>query len=431
MIMNLNPSDNYEKILKKNLSKFPQLGKEIENFRINYKEDIEFLSFIRLCKTANNIFETSNNNLYVYKAEGINYRYIVGIAVLRSIFDKYNTEERVLKIKAYLKDFLPKKLFNLLINGKIIGKNNNDNYNDNDNNELPFEVHEDKENSKIFVKSKYSGISIKVKNIKREKIQGKIIWTNSSIDIADAFLTSLASNTIFILEGTPGRGKTIITKYIYEYLDIKYERINFSPSTKKEEIFSMVVPIIEKEKIITKNLPQKLLKILEESEGMKEYFEYGLLLDEMNLSKEDLREDLYSYLGAIKNKEEYTASDEKKYINIGNIAITITMNGSIMSNSRTLLLDSFLNLSHLFKLQNYTKEEIEQLIREKLKNYDLIDIKYVISQYNKYSNENKNNTFREIMKMYKYFNNENIKNVGTDELLDMILFPEKKVSVKD
>jgi len=420
MTMNLNPSDNYEKILKKNLSTIPQLGKEIENFRINYKEDIEFLSFIRLCKTAKNIFETSNNNLYVYKKEGINYRHIVGIGVLRSIFDKYNTEERILKIKYYLKDFLPKELFNLLVNGLII---------DNDNNELPFEVHEDKENSKIFVKSKYSGISIKVKNIKRENIQGKIIWTNSSIDIADAFLTSLASNTILILEGPPGRGKTIITKYIYEYLDIKYERINFSPSTKKEEIFSRVVPIIEKEKIITKNLPQKLLKILEESKGTKEYFEYGLLLDEMNLSKEDLREDLYSYLGTIKNKEIYTASDEKKYTNIGNIAITITMNGSVMSNSRTSLSDSFLNLSHSFKLQNYTKEEIEQLIKEKLKNYDLMDIKHVISQYNKYSNENKNNTFREIMKIQKYFNN--IKDIGLNELLDMILFPEKKVSVKD
>ena len=53
----------------------------------------------------------------------------------------------------------------------------------------------------------------------------------------------------------------------------------------------------------------------------------------------------------------------------------------------------------------------------------------MISQYNKYSNENKNNTFREIMKIQKYFNN--IKDIGLNELLDMILFPEKKVSVKD
>ena len=420
LLMELKPNDNYEKILKKNLNDMTELEREISAFRTLYKENIEFLSFIRLCKTAKNILETSQKNIFVYKSTEINYKYIVGISVLRSIFDKLNAQDRISKIKKYLKDFLPPKLFDLLIN--IINTNNN--Y------DIPFEIIEDKNNCKKYVKSLYSEISIQVKDAKKECLEG-IIWTRSSVDMIDALLTSLASNTLLILEGPPGRGKTIITKKFYEFLGLKYERINFSPSTKKEEIFSMVVPIIEEQKIHTKNLPQKLLKILTGSKGNLDCYENGLLLDEMNLAKDELLENLYSYLGAIKNnlKKEYTSPDGRKYSNIGNIAVTITMNGSTMSNSRTSLSDSFLNLSHSFKLQNYSKDEIEKLIREKLKIFDKKDIDYVVYKYNSYINNNKNNTFRDIMKMGKYF--QNINTIGKDELLDLILYPEKKINVSD
>ena len=278
---------------------------------------------------------------------------------MRALFDKLNSEERKKKVKNYLKEgFLPEKLF------KLITEENND-----DKLEFPFEIIEDKFNSKKYVKSIYSEIiSIQVKNAKKDCLDGKIIWTRSSIDIADALLTSLASKTILILEGPPGRGKTAITERMYEFLDINYERINFSPSTKKEDIFLMVVPKLEKEKIVTKNLPRSLLKILNGSQSKFNYFEQGLLLDEMNLSKDELREDLYSYLGAIKNYEnkKYTGPDGTEYSNIGNIAITITMNGSTMSNSRTSLSDSFLNLSHSFHLENYTQDEVKILIKDKL-----------------------------------------------------------------
>jgi len=347
LTLELKLTDNYEKILNNNLSNFPELKKHISDFRINYKENIEFLSFIRFCKSAKNILETCKNNEYVYvsKDSQIDYKYIVGIAALRALFDKLNSEERKMKIKKYLqKGFLPEKLFKLLTE-----ENNNDNL------EFPFEIIEDKINLKTYVRSIYSNeISIQVKNVRKECLDGKIIWTRSSIDIADALLTSLASKTILILEGPPGRGKTAITERMYEFLGINYERINFSPSTKKEEIFLMVVPRLDKEKIVTENLPRSLLEILKNSKSDINYFEQGLLLDEMNLSKDELREDLYSYLGAIKNNDtkKYTGPDGTEYSNIGNIAVTITMNGSTMSNSRTSLSDSFLNLSHSFHLKN-------------------------------------------------------------------------------
>ena len=425
LLMELKPNDNYEKILKKYMTGIPDLEKEMTSFKLKYKENIDFLSFIRFCKSAKNIYETYKNNYYVYQDTGIIYKNIVGVAALRSILDKLNSQERSTKIKNYLQNFLPEKLFNLLIDS-----------NDYNNNlQFPFEIIEDNFKSKRYVKSIYSNISIEVQEVNKDCIN-KIIWTKSSIDIADAFLTALAAKTILILEGPPGRGKTAITDFMYEYLYINYQRINFCPSTKKEEVFSMVVPTVEKNKIVTKNIPQKLIKILEDSKNNKNIFEYGLLLDEMNLSKEELREDLYSYLGAIKNNDnknnEYTAPDGTKYSDIGNIAVTITMNGSTMSNSRTSLSDSFLNLSHTFLLQNYTKDEVNKLITEKMKNVkglDKADIDHIIYKHNLYANENRNNTFREVMKIHKYF--KKIESVGLDELLDLILYPEKKISVND
>lgn len=45
----------------------------------------------------------------------INYKYIIGISVLRSIIDRFDTKEREKIIQKYLEKYLPKKLFSLLI----------------------------------------------------------------------------------------------------------------------------------------------------------------------------------------------------------------------------------------------------------------------------------------------------------------------------
>ena len=417
LTLELKPDDNYEKIMKKILIGMDGLQNEMNNFRLNFKKNIEFLTFIRFCKTSKNLLlnlrknEFSHQNLIIEQEQ----KHIIGIAALRTIFDKLNYQERIDGVRNCLREFLPKKLYELLVG---INK---------DKEEFPFEYIPDDNKEKKYVKSKYSGISIQIQNSKEEIFDKNIIWTNSFIDMADALLISLAANAIFILEGPPGRGKTKVTEFMYKYLNINCERINFSPSTKKEEIFSMIIPTMEGNNIKTKELPKTLLKIIEESKCDNNIFKKGLLLDEMNLSNDNLREDLYSYLGAIKNNDnkEYIARNGKKYSEIGNIAVTITMNGSTMSNSRTSLSDSFINLSHTLRLQNYTENEYSELIKEKLKNtLEEADIKYIISKYILYSKDNKNNSFREIMKMQKYFSE--IKHVGYDELLDLILYPEKE-----
>ena len=67
------------------------------------------------------------------------------------------------------------------------------------------------------------------------------------------------SKTILVLEGPPERGKTAISKAIFNYLNIENDnlkRINFSPSTTIEDVFSRIIPKIDGEKVSTQKKEQ-------------------------------------------------------------------------------------------------------------------------------------------------------------------------------
>ena len=106
------------------------------------------------------------------------------------------------------------------------------------------------------------------------------------------------------------------------------------------------------------------------------------------------------------------------------------MNDSKLSNSRTSLSNSFLNLCHYFKLPNYSPNEIE-LLSEKIirKNTNLLyykeDFKNVIKCFNisqnysrKYS-ENGGNSFREILKLGQFI--DKCQEIPLEYLLELIL----------
>ena len=416
LTINFDIEKNYLDISKNILSE-NKLENEIINLKKELNREIEILSFIRWCKTTKNIYKSiikykevylcKSNTLY--SIEGINYKYIVGISALRSIIDKYDLEERKSIVSQYFKNYLPKNLYNIILNNPF--------------NENPFDEFE--YNNEKYIISKYSEIILKVNRLNNNYLEN-IIWTNSSIDISDALLISLISNTILVLEGPPGRGKTAISKCIFDYLNIETTRINFSPSTTKEDIFSRITPKIGKDNILTENENKQLLIVLEKSKGKNEYYENGLILDEINLSKDELLEDLYSYLMKIKSEQKIYTTEGKKFTEYGNIGVVVTMNGSNMSNSRTSLSSSFLQLCHSFKLSDYTKDEKDLLIEKILNGYiGKNDINYIST----YISKNKNYSFREVIKLSKIF--EKIKNIDFEKKLNLILEPEKNLDLKD
>ena len=85
---------------------------------------IEIIKFIRECKSAQNIYEkinsieglTTETELYDHDNKVINYKFVAGISLLRSILDKQDFSQRIELCKMFLKYYLPKKLFNLIIN---------------------------------------------------------------------------------------------------------------------------------------------------------------------------------------------------------------------------------------------------------------------------------------------------------------------------
>lgn len=102
------------------------------------------------------------------------------------------------------------------------------------------------------------------------------------------------------------------------------------------------------------------------------------------------------------------------------------MNDAKISNSRTSLSNSFLNLCHSFKLSNYSTNEIILLADEMLNQYcDENEITRFINYYKssqnycqKYS-ENGGNTFREILKLRQFL--EKCRNIPLEYLLELIL----------
>ena len=415
--------DNQPDIEVEALNKLKDEIMEIKKM-LEKKTQIEYLKFIRWCKSTLNIYSNIIKykfNTILYENEKLNLKYIVGISALRSIIDDLDRNKRISNIEI-IKSYLPKKLYNLLTRRIQTSEF-----------ELPFD------SKQGYIISNYSGLILEIDGEPKSQILSKIVWTYSSLDIADAILTSLISDSILILEGAPGRGKTEISKKVFEYLNINLKRINFSISTTKEDIFSRKISRqkkLENDESITEIAHENkaLLLILEESNKQKDIYKNGLILDEINLAPEELLEQLYSYLIEIKNNKKYITLDGKSFNEIGKIAIVATLNGSRLSNSRIPLSNSFLNLTHSFKIQDYRDDEIKLLIYKLLSEYlDQKQLEKVIKCYfssKQYIIENEIITFREILKLKELLkvSKKNKIVVNIEFLLELIFCPYIKPS---
>ena len=108
---------------------------------------------------------------------------------------------------------------------------------------------------------------------------------------------------------------------------------------------------------------------------------------------------LYSFLLSIfsqnkENKNYYISPDGLKFENFGNISVIGTMNNSRLSNSRTSLSSSFINLCHCFKIKNYSEDEIRLLSQAKLLGEEQIfkKLKTIVDK----SEESENNELKNV-----------------------------------
>jgi len=409
----LNKLENYKNIAESIITNNTELLKEIIILyeKIYKKYNIPTLSFIRWCNTTKKISENIQNN---------NYKHIVGIAILRSIFDGKEPNLRNEVIRG-LSEYLPEKLYELLVSESkdVIYEN-------------PLII-EKENNGDEYVKSLYSNIRLPVTNPNIKKLDD-IKWTKLAIDMADAIMTSLASHTLLIFEGPPGVGKTVISMTIFEVLGIDYKRINLSPSTSVEDVFARTIPEVEKggnikTKIIEGPLYQVLNNNSDNNFDSKKGFMKGLILDEINLASNELLNQIYTYLISLFYKNVYYSPEGKVYDISSCIGAVATMNDPKLSKARTTIPYTIQNRSHTFKLPNHDAEEIMILAESILEKEDLFKNKenikrtlicFLSSQkYTKNHSENGEVSLREIIKLKELFNRN--PNIPLETLLDLVL----------
>ena len=201
------------------------------------------------------IIDINESDLYDKNNKSINYKYIAGITAVRSILDRLEHKKRI-PICQDLRDFLPEKLNYLILSYKGIQEEIED---------CPLK--KIKANGKSYVLSLVSGVLLEIPDLKEEKLND-IKWVLSAVDMADAILISLASETILVLEGPPGIGKTAISKSILEYLGIKYTGCRVQSSAicmdkimTKKVLSTVDIPLINSVNVNKDNYKEEVKKL--------------------------------------------------------------------------------------------------------------------------------------------------------------------------
>jgi hypothetical protein len=159
---------------------------------LNSKVKISITEYFRWCKTAFQLFKSKN----------IPPQFVGGVSALRTIIDSLSDGDRRRVTKDVLQPHIPPLLSYIIITDTKDSPIFN----------CPISI--SSSNSSLIMKSSPSEISISILPNSCFDIFKSIFWTQSSIDIADADITSITYDAITILEGSLHPGQITVASSI-------------------------------------------------------------------------------------------------------------------------------------------------------------------------------------------------------------------------
>lgn len=199
---------------------------DIHNSLRTARVKVSVIEYIRWVQTAVELFNCGNFHPSIAS----------GIAALRTIVDSLPDFDRRSITQKVLKPYIPNSLYCIVVTDSkdVLPL------------ECPISIVEGSLLKPVLsgriLQSSTSDVFLSaLPNASIEPLE-HILWTRSSVDMADAVLTAVCSHAITIFEGSPGRGKTAVAYAVLQALGMHCTRINLSPTTTAEDLFGREIP---------------------------------------------------------------------------------------------------------------------------------------------------------------------------------------------
>jgi MoxR-like ATPase len=296
--------------------------------------------YVRWCTTAYTLMS----------AKCLPLKFAPGVAALRTMVDSLPDADRRRVTKDVLNDQIPVRLsYTVVTDSKerpVV--------------DSPIELIP---GSPVRLRSLVSEVEIAVCDKASVASLKSILWTQSSVDMADAVLTAVAAQAITVFEGSPGRGKTTIAYAVLQSLGLVCSRINLSPTTSAEDLFGRDIPQSAREGgFATSFVDGPLTVAMRRSADdiSTDQPSQAILLDEINLASPQLLERLECFMLRMLEPGRYLLPNGKD-VRHGRIVIVATMNMAALSNARSALSTKLQGASHFLRLNPFNAQELEIL----------------------------------------------------------------------